>query len=1267
MEARLRELFAGIDADANGALSREELATKLRADSDLQQLLEGAGKSAHYVFEQLDADGDGSITVDEFVKLCAPYDDEADDGAEAEPAVEEGEEEQSRPLVPQGTPPPPVGLPIAARPKGVHVEGEGTDAGERREADVRAMAWYLGMNLVLDEAHMGIAEEALGAELPDGWSEEMDPEGRAYYWRTEDPTAEAQWEHPADASFRRQLLEARTGARTAESLEAGLTVAEPPMPGMFRPTPGVATVEELAEYLGMDLTADRGLLWIADAALAAGMPEGWSMHETNKGPPFFHNAHFGITQWEHPTDQFFRSMYLSEKAKLETGEEPDVKLARPMPRTMPKDREQEEPLPPKPVKGDRRMVFGGGDAEVAYNYSRLRKISPLGVVEPRRVRPKRRAAYKPLHEQQQEQQPVAAPTVHGPMDRLHVRVIEAKDLRPVDTFGLSDPMVAVTHSGPFGRNEARSPAVRRTLNPTFIGASFAFNVAAGVSVDAALEEKMGGWGTIELTVIDEAPASADVSVAETVLGVVRLELGGLKPSANGGFGVQRWLKLEPAEGATWKAQGEIHVMAQILPGDSASTVLVPAPEISEASASGNEEDAETEYTETDVRDMAVYLGMNPLTDEHLFWLAEEALCASLPLGWNPVVKDGGVPVFVDTRTGLESAEHPMDPCFRNIFFREKEAERLFEENEWQAVQAEAEMLQRAMLEAEQSEIHAADSQPAVDVPVVPVRTERDDAWKRVATVPIDKLIELIFTTVDSNTNGVLSKRELRDGVFGESLVAHWDDLDVDADASVTKQEFLDFFSKLETTMGKDDFAIFVVDLVWQADVDVTDLLPAPKMEGESSEDDMGMGNITAQWEDSQVMPSDATAQWQDEFMDGTGEQLPPEPITAIAVEYMAKYFEVDMSTESELVTLVRQAVCAALPDNIIEQKDPETGEVTWLDTMTHEKQTSHPFESSTKERLPVLRNEVEAMRSRRADRLVVMTKLDQTGIDLPAEAMVDFQRVVGLVDLLGPAPGSEESENWKGWPKQIAGTHPQAWVALVQPNGASYYQRFGAESEQTTAGSPYDWASLEEVTMQLHWYYRLHESIGSAGGAEARERVVRKKSRRAPHVSPLSSYDPAKREELPPSESGAHHWSRKAQAPTQRTGELAVPKHEVVPRSERSYYSTEPLTKAERQGSKQKMHARCVWMHRSSDKDIDSWLQQSVRQGHFHADTPLMDKGKYGKYIERLQTRLMKDEMQYGSGDPRVEQGSAIHPSTHPLIHPLIHPTSLAMSTSPWH
>lgn len=72
----------------------------------------------------------------------------------------------------------------------------------------------------------------------------------------------------------------------------------------------------------------------------------------------------------------------------------------------------------------------------------------------------------------------------------------------------------------------------------------------------------------------------------------------------------------------------------------------------------------------------VYLGLNPLTDEHLFWLAEEALVAPLPGNWE-LSEVGGKPKFVDLLTGCESAEHPLDPCYRNIFLREKEAERHF--------------------------------------------------------------------------------------------------------------------------------------------------------------------------------------------------------------------------------------------------------------------------------------------------------------------------------------------------------------------------------------------------------------------------------------------------------------------------------------------------------------------------------------------------------------------------------------------------------------
>ena len=84
IQSQLHELFTGIDVDGNGTLSREELASKLRADTELQQLLEGAGKASHYVFEQLDSDGDGAITAEEFVQLCVPDGDE--DGEEGEEA-----------------------------------------------------------------------------------------------------------------------------------------------------------------------------------------------------------------------------------------------------------------------------------------------------------------------------------------------------------------------------------------------------------------------------------------------------------------------------------------------------------------------------------------------------------------------------------------------------------------------------------------------------------------------------------------------------------------------------------------------------------------------------------------------------------------------------------------------------------------------------------------------------------------------------------------------------------------------------------------------------------------------------------------------------------------------------------------------------------------------------------------------------------------------------------------------------------------------------
>ena len=81
MDRRLRRLFESIDADKNGSISRKELSDKLKEDGELESMLTAAGWSTSYIFEQLDSDGDGSITAVEFLKLIAPPGVDEDDAS----------------------------------------------------------------------------------------------------------------------------------------------------------------------------------------------------------------------------------------------------------------------------------------------------------------------------------------------------------------------------------------------------------------------------------------------------------------------------------------------------------------------------------------------------------------------------------------------------------------------------------------------------------------------------------------------------------------------------------------------------------------------------------------------------------------------------------------------------------------------------------------------------------------------------------------------------------------------------------------------------------------------------------------------------------------------------------------------------------------------------------------------------------------------------------------------------------------------------------
>ena len=72
---------------------------------------------------------------------------------------------------------------------------------------------------------------------------------------------------------------------------------------------------EYAKYLGMDPVADHDLLYIAQWAIQAELPSGWTEHYDQEGNEFYHNAVTGVSTYEHPMDDQFRGYYRALKAQ----------------------------------------------------------------------------------------------------------------------------------------------------------------------------------------------------------------------------------------------------------------------------------------------------------------------------------------------------------------------------------------------------------------------------------------------------------------------------------------------------------------------------------------------------------------------------------------------------------------------------------------------------------------------------------------------------------------------------------------------------------------------------------------------------------------------------------------------------------------------------------------------------------------------------------------------------------------------------------------
>eukprot|EP00741_Cyanophora_paradoxa_P001370 tig00000480_g1326.t1 len=88
---------------------------------------------------------------------------------------------------------------------------------EHTAKEILEFAKYLGINPIYEADLLWVAEEALDAELPEGWTEHCDEDGNVFFARD----GQSQWEHPMDAHYRQMVKELRADKAKREAEKYG--------------------------------------------------------------------------------------------------------------------------------------------------------------------------------------------------------------------------------------------------------------------------------------------------------------------------------------------------------------------------------------------------------------------------------------------------------------------------------------------------------------------------------------------------------------------------------------------------------------------------------------------------------------------------------------------------------------------------------------------------------------------------------------------------------------------------------------------------------------------------------------------------------------------------------------------------------------------------------------------------------------------------------------------------------------------------------------
>lgn len=94
----------------------------------------------------------------------------------------------------------------------------------------------------------------------------------------------------------------------------------------FDEPPTEDEINKFAEYMGMDLIEDKEFLYIAEWALTAPLPAGWTVHLDSQGNEFYYNTVTKVSQYDHPMDGKYRELFQKSKAEkvAKQNDEADV-------------------------------------------------------------------------------------------------------------------------------------------------------------------------------------------------------------------------------------------------------------------------------------------------------------------------------------------------------------------------------------------------------------------------------------------------------------------------------------------------------------------------------------------------------------------------------------------------------------------------------------------------------------------------------------------------------------------------------------------------------------------------------------------------------------------------------------------------------------------------------------------------------------------------------------------------------------------------------